>query len=102
MDFKKRIELVERIDRLIRLNATGTPNQLADRLNLSKRQLYRVIGFMKELEAPIVYRIGRGCYEYEKPVQFRFGFYGRELSVEEQQNFNGGYNNFSRIIELFS
>ncbi len=101
MNFKERLTLVERIDQLIRLKATGNPDQLADRLELSKRQLHRVIQFIKELEAPIVYSISRESYVYEEPVQFRFGFYGRELSLEEQQNLEGGYAHVKTFLHYF-
>ncbi|APD06908.1 hypothetical protein UJ101_01389 [Flavobacteriaceae bacterium UJ101] len=101
MNFKERINLVERIDQLIRLKAIGTPEKLAERLDISKRQLHRIINSMKELDAPIVYNLSRGSYVYEEPVQFRFGFYGRELNLEEQQNINSGYQNISTFFNYF-
>ena len=53
----KHIELIERIDRLIRMEATGNPVTLASKLGISRAQTYRVIDIMKDLNAPISYDI---------------------------------------------
>jgi len=39
-------ERISRIDRLIRLKATGSPSDLAQRLQISESGLYRYIGYM--------------------------------------------------------
>ncbi|MEW7277767.1 hypothetical protein ABW636_04150 [Aquimarina sp. 2201CG1-2-11] len=71
----KHIKMIERIDRLIRMQATGTPDQLASKLGVSKPKVYRLINIMKELNAPIVYDFSIQSYVYENHVGFRFGFY---------------------------
>ena len=43
MDFKCFIETNERIDQLIRFEATGSPKALATKLNISERTVYRLI-----------------------------------------------------------
>lgn len=69
---KDQILLLERMDQLIRTKATGTPCELAKRLNFSERHLYRVIEEMKILGFPIAYSKFRRTYYYEKEVWFRF------------------------------
>lgn len=69
---KDRIHLIERLDRLISMKATGSPCELARRLNFSERHLYRVIEEMKILGFPIAYSKSRRTYYYEKEVWFRF------------------------------
>ncbi len=71
----KQIELIERIDQLIRMQATGNPVELADRLGISKTKLYRTINTMRELNAPLVYDMTLQSFIYEKSVGFSFGFY---------------------------
>jgi len=71
----KQIELIERIDRLVRMQATGTPEALACRLDISKTKLYRAINTMRELKAPVVYDMTIQSFVYETEVGFRFGFY---------------------------
>lgn len=86
----KQISLIERIDQLVRLHATGTPQELASRLNISKAKLYRVIDVMKELEAPIVYNIALQSFEYEEAVKFKCGFYVKILNDGDAIRINGG------------
>jgi len=71
----KKIELIERIDRLVRMQATGTPEDLAYRLGVSKTKLYRAINTMRDLNAPVTYDITIQSFVYKEEVGFRFGFY---------------------------
>ncbi len=77
------IELIQRIDQLIRLEATGTPALLADRLGMSKSKLYRLINTMKSLGAPIEYDMFLQSYVYSEAVGFRFGFYHKHEILDQ-------------------
>ncbi|GAA4272866.1 hypothetical protein U6A24_06260 [Aquimarina gracilis] len=72
------IEIIERIDQSIRLQATGWPDQLAVRLRISKTKVYRIINIMKELNAPVLYDMTLQSFIYETSVGFRFGFYVKD------------------------
>jgi hypothetical protein len=74
---KKNVDLkmLDRLDRLIRLCATGTPNELASRLGISHTKLYETISFMqKTLLASIRYNSYRPSFEYEYEPDFYLGF----------------------------
>ncbi|MCK8524421.1 helix-turn-helix domain-containing protein [Aquimarina sp. D1M17] len=86
----KQIELIERIDQLIRLQATGPPAALASRLGISRTKVYRAIDVMKELNAPIIYKIGLQSFIYEKEVKFRFGFVAKDLGYDDLRSIHGG------------
>ncbi len=85
----KQIELIERIDQLIRLQATGTPEDLAYRLGISKTKLYRIINTMKTLNAPIEYDITIQSFVYAEAVGFTFGFYSRHQKHKGLHPFAG-------------
>ncbi len=85
----KQIELIERIDQLIRIQATGSPRQLAKRLKISKAKLYRIINTMRELNAPVVYDFALQSFKYEKAVGFKFGFYKYETNSEKLTSYVG-------------
>ena len=69
------LEMLDRLDHLIRLCATGTPVELADRLGISYSSLYETISFMKKaLKAPIRYNTYRQSFEYESDPDFYLGF----------------------------
>ncbi len=76
----QQLTLIERVDQLIRMQATGTPIELASRLRISKTKLYRIINTMKALNAPVVYDVALQSYIYEEAVGFRFGFYHSETT----------------------
>jgi HTH domain len=69
MDIFKDFFLLERIDHLIRTRATGTPAELAARLDTSLRNVYRLISDLKEQGFPIAYDKQKDTYYYNSPVK---------------------------------
>ncbi len=88
----KQIELMERLDQLIRLKGTGRPKQLAERLEVSEATVFRIIDTMKELRAPICYDLERQSYIYTEKAHFKCGFYVEALDETTERNLSGGYN----------
>lgn len=86
---------------MIRRKATGSPAELAGKLNLSERAVFEYIHTMREMGAPIIFCKIRRTYYYERDVKFNMGF--RELTDEEIKVIDGGSNyikdffNFNRI-----
>lgn len=64
MLFAKLTERMDYIEELIRKEATGTPEQLAARLKISKRMVYRYINEINEGGKPVVYCRTRGSYKF--------------------------------------
>ncbi|HCT29771.1 MAG TPA: hypothetical protein DIW31_03330 [Bacteroidales bacterium] len=89
------IELIERIDQLIRLKATGSPKTLAERLNISEASLYRLIETIKEMGAPVEFSVRYQSYVYCSEVNFMCGFFLKELTYSEAQRVNGGFQNLT-------
>ena len=80
MTLLEKLEMIERIDGLIRRKATGTPKQLASRLGISERGLFKTLKLMKEMGAPIYYCLSRESYAYQYNVEFSIGFSAPERS----------------------
>jgi len=74
MSIVKYLQRIERIDQLIRLNATGTPKELAERLGVGETVLYETLALMKQYGAPIYYDKGMQSYYYKEPCTFEFTF----------------------------
>ena len=74
MNLLKQINRIEQIDQLIRLKATGTPQELAKRLSISRSTLYNILDFMKSQGVEIYYSPTNQSFCYEKKVHFYFGF----------------------------
>ena len=60
----KFIERFRRIDHLIATMATGTPAQLAEKLDMSESTLYEFLKVLKEFDAPIEFDNQRNTYYY--------------------------------------
>lgn len=93
------IELIERIDQLIRLRATGSPKALAEKFGVSESTIYRIIETIKELGAPIAYSLVHQSYIYTEEVSFLCGFFARDLLQSEYKKVNGGFQNLKFISE---
>lgn len=72
MTFIDQVNTLKRIDGLVRRKATGTPEQLSDRLALSRASVYRYIATMKELGAPIDYCKLRRTFYYKQDYTLKF------------------------------
>jgi biotin operon repressor len=72
------VEDAKRIDQLIRLKATGSPSELAKKLDICERQVYRLIQEFKDSGLPILYCKRRRTYYYTSEVMMKF-----EVSVIE-------------------
>lgn len=67
------IRIIIRIHELITARQTGTPKELAEKLELSERTVYNYIAYMREeLKAPIVYNTALANYCYEEECQLSF------------------------------
>ena len=93
---RRLVDLVKlaRLDNLIRHAATGSPEELAERLEMSRSSLFELISFMKEeMRAPIMYNRNRLSYVYEYVPKFYLGFERERLKTAEMTNTYGGGNN---------
>lgn len=90
MDLLEKINLIKRLDNLIRRKATGTPKELSVKINISERQVYNIINEMKNMGAPIAFCQKTKTYYYKRSVSFKFGFLLEESSYEK---INGGVSN---------
>lgn len=64
MSLKKYVLIFNRIDNLIKIQATGTPDEMAFKLGVSKRQLFNYLKDMKDLGYEIEYSPIINSYYY--------------------------------------
>jgi predicted DNA-binding transcriptional regulator YafY len=69
MKLSKTIRTLERVDYLIRTRSTGNPRSFARRLDLSERQLYRLIDELRCNGFPIEYSPKEQQYFYSGDVK---------------------------------
>jgi predicted DNA-binding transcriptional regulator YafY len=68
------LDRIIRINYLIKRKSTGSPGQLASKINVSERTLYGLLGTMKKYGAPIKYDRARKSYYYERNGSFEATF----------------------------
>lgn len=72
MHFLDQIKLLKRIHNLIKRKGTGSPEQFATRLEISRASVFRQIKILKMLGAKIQYSHDRESYVYEEEFSLNF------------------------------
>lgn len=100
MKLLKQLCLLDRLDQLIRMKATGTPSQLANRLDVSERTVYNLIGHLKSLGAEIAYSRDRMSFIYENEILFSFQLV---IKKEDKKKVKGGnfFLEYQTLLQIF-
>ncbi len=97
------IDIKAKIDRLyilIKLKATGTPKELAKKLDITERTVYRIIKQLKEMGCPIYFDKARKSYCYEQQGNLIFKFISQNSNNKVINRIKGG--GFHKIVTSFS
>ncbi|MCK0131920.1 DNA-binding protein [Flavobacteriaceae bacterium F08102] len=65
----KQLERLRKAHKLIKMGKTGTPAEFAKKLFISPRELYRVIEYLKEMDAIITYSRRSSTYYYNEDFE---------------------------------
>lgn len=97
----KLFEYLERIStmhKLVSRQKTGTPDELARRLGVSRTSLYELIDELRSRGAPISYSKSAKTFFYSQPYDIAVTCTLKPLTYAEAKEHAGGINNFSRIL----
>jgi len=79
MNFIEKTRLIERIDQLIRMKATGSASDLASRIGIGRSTVYEVLEVMKNMGAEIEYCNQKRSYCYSCDKILAIGFVDRKM-----------------------
>lgn len=98
MQLFETIDRINRVHIMIQNESSGTPGEFANKLNISRRQLFNLLDDLKSYGAQIKYSRKKRAYSYQNNfiVKIEVGVY--PLSKQEQILIAGGYS----INKLFS
>jgi hypothetical protein len=99
---RRLVDLVklDRLDALVRRQATGSPEHLAERLGMLRSSLFEFIAFLRdEMQAPLRYSKKLNSYIYEYVPKFYLGFEKDRLSSSKLYNTYGGTDEEKRYPE---
>jgi len=67
------IRIIKKLHEYIITERTGSPKELANKLEVSERTVYSYISYMKtEMNAPIIFDNQKGNYLYERECELSF------------------------------
>jgi len=78
MNFFDEIHRLDRLHHLIRLQITGSSDELAKKMEVSRRTVFRLINILKEIGCPVYFNKYKNSYCYEYPIKLNI------LELEEK------------------
>jgi predicted DNA-binding transcriptional regulator YafY len=84
--------------KLVSRQRTGTPEEFARQLGVSRTSLYELIDELKSRGAPIAYSKSAKTFFYRQPYDVAITCSLRPLTYNEEKENAGGINIFSKIL----
>jgi len=72
MSLINEIHKLERLHQLVRRQATGSPKELAGKMQISRRTVFRMIDTLKEIGCPVYFNKEKNSYCYHYPIKLTF------------------------------
>ena len=79
------VQKLKKLDRLIRYGVTGSPDELAEKMKVSRATIFRLIDrYKEEFGAPVYFdrSINSYCYEYPGKLVLKF----QETNISNEDN----------------
>lgn len=92
MNFIKQIERIKKMHELIRSEKTGKPDDFAQMLHLSRRQLYNELEYIKNLNASVKYCKKKESFYYAVPFELELKYSLTTIIDDESKEIFGGFN----------
>jgi biotin operon repressor len=98
MNFIRQIERMQLLNKLIREQRTGSPEELADRLGVSRAKVYLMLEELKDIGIEIGYsKKSRSFYYIKGEIKLKFSF--EILDSSQISNNYGGFYFESKLID---
>lgn len=91
MNFIKQMERINTIHQLISAERTGSPTTFAKKIGLSRSQLYNMLDFIKDLDAPVRYCKKRESFYYESSYELILNYSLKTITCDELKEIYGGF-----------
>jgi len=86
----KQLERLQKAHKLILQENTGTPNEFANKLGICRRQLYNILEYLKENDAPLQYSRKINTYYYSYNFDLLVSISVRVLANKELKTIYAG------------
>ncbi len=92
------LDRISMVHKLVSRKRTGTPEEFAGRLGVSRTSLYELIDELRSRGAPIVYSKSAKTFLYSEPYDIAVTCSLRPLTYAEEKESAGGTNISSKIL----
>jgi biotin operon repressor len=92
------LDRISMMHKLVSRQKTGTPEEFARQLGVSRTSLYELIDELKSRGAPITYSKSAKTFFYRQPYDIAVTCSLRPLSYNEELENSGGIKIFSKIL----
>jgi predicted DNA-binding transcriptional regulator YafY len=92
------LDRISMMHKLVSRQRTGTPEEFAVQLGVSRTSLYELIDELRSRGAPIVYSRSSKTFFYREPYDITVSCSLRPLTYEEAKDHFGGVNIFPKIL----
>jgi len=92
------LDRISMMHKLVSRQKTGTPEEFANQLGVSRTSLYEMIDELRSRGAPITYSKSAKTFFYKQPYDIAITCSLRPLTYEEEKKNAGGEKIFSRIL----
>jgi predicted DNA-binding transcriptional regulator YafY len=86
------LDRIRRMHSMVQRNATGTPDECARQLGVSRTTLYELIDELRLRGAPIVYSKSAHTYYYNRPFDITITCTLKPLTLAEEKEIQGEAN----------
>ncbi len=90
MNFIHQIEKIQKLNKLIEAEKTGTPKEFAQKLNTSKSKLYELLDDLKSFGVEVKYNRKVKTFYYADSSKLDINFSLKLIKQEEIKNIYGG------------
>ena len=92
------LERISMMHKLVTRQKTGTPEEFAKRMNISRTTLYELIDELRSRGVPIAYSKSGKTFFYRQPYDITVTCSLRPLTFKEEKENSGGINIFTKIL----
>ena len=92
------LDRISMMHKLVSRQRTGTPEEFARQLGVSRTSLYELIDELRSRGAPIAYSKSAKTFFYRQPYDIAVTCSLRPLTYNEEKESSGGINIFSKIL----
>ena len=92
------LDRISMMHKLVSRQVTGTPDEFASRLGVSRTSLYELLDELRSRGAPIVYSKSAKTFFYRQPYDIAVTCSLRPLTRDEEKENSGGTKLFSKIL----